>query len=525
MKKVALAFAALLVLMVVAPAFSQPFADVPTDHWAFDAIAELAAKGIIEGYPDGTFKGDRALTRYEMAMVIARVLARIEAIKIPPPPAPVKIPPPEVTRADIQTLQRLINEFRAELAALGVRVTAVEEELTALKARVDNTFITGDWTYIYSLGGVPSSWEGGYFPQVMRSRIRLTVRGRVGSHTSVFARLRWNSRTSLGDSGADSFVVDFDRLYFDYAAPFGVTFRVGRDYWTLGDNGILLVGLFSREGIRAQGSFGPLTLTALTYFGPPNLVGQLGAVAIPTWAVYAFRVQASLLPGWTFGVNFRADRCGGAGAVAGCGSGGLFTGWNIFGVWTGSGWSFDWSGNIIPGVTFSGEYAAFTPSAGCPTGAIGGITTATGCSALFANVAFDLGRLTGMTSFSPMVNVWYKNYGAYYLLNQSNQFSLGGLWWGYNNRNVRAWGVDVSIKPMTDLTLYFAYENGVVNNANIFWNFPAVLAGDNYVAYVARAQYNLGHNANIALEYYNYRNVTTADQIESLYAVRLFHRW
>jgi hypothetical protein len=531
--------------LVVAPAFSQPFADVPTDHWAFDAIAELAAKGLIEGYPDGTFKGDRALTRYEMAMVIARVLARIEAIKIPPPPAPTKIPAPEVTRADIQTLQRLINEFRAELAALGVRVTAVEEELAALRARVDNTFITGDWTYIYALGGNPSSWEGSWWPSVMRNRARLTFRGRVGSHTSVFLRARWNSRTNvpfLGTpppgatpvfGGSDVFTVDFDRLYFDYAAPFGVTFRVGRDYWTLGDNGILLVGLVSKEGVRATGSFGPLTLTALTFFGTPNTVGQLGAAAdcnpfvggvqnCITWSTYAFRASASIIPGWTFGVNFRADRYPLGGAIA----------WNFVpGIWTGSGWSFDWSGNIIPGITFSGEWANYTPSGGCPSFAATFFVTNTGCSALFVNFGVDLGRITGLTTFSPMVNVWYKNYGAYYQLVQSNNYSFGGLWWGYNNRNVRAWGADLSIVPITNLTLYVGYETGVLNLINVFWNVPSMLAGDTYAAFIARASYNLGHNASIAVEYYNYRNVSgnpftkAGHQLESLYAVRLFHRW
>ena len=129
---------------MVAPAFAQPFADVPTNHWAYDAIAELAAKGLVEGYPDGTFKGDRAMTRYEMAMVVARLLARIESIQIPAP-----APAPQVTRADLEALQRLINEFRAELAALGVRVTAIEEELNAIKARLDNVRITGRWRFRY----------------------------------------------------------------------------------------------------------------------------------------------------------------------------------------------------------------------------------------------------------------------------------------------------------------------------------------------------------------------------------------
>src|SRR2546422_5087938 len=158
MRTLAVSVAALLVLAVVSPAFAQPFADVPTDHWAFDAIAELAAKGIIEGFPDGTFKGDRGVTRYEVAMIVARILARIEAIKIPAPSAPAA-PAPQVTRADVQTIQRLVNEFRAELAALGVRVTAVEEELTALKGATSSTKVSGELNYRYTVG--PSIGPGG----------------------------------------------------------------------------------------------------------------------------------------------------------------------------------------------------------------------------------------------------------------------------------------------------------------------------------------------------------------------------
>src|SRR6266849_8533551 len=142
MMNLALSVAAILVLAVASPAFAQPFADVPTDHWAFDAIAELAAKGIIEGFPDGTFKGDRGVSRYEVAIIVARILARIEAIKIPAPAPPAAAP--QVTRTDVQTIQRLVNEFRAELAALGVRTTAVEEELTALKAKTTNVSVAGD---------------------------------------------------------------------------------------------------------------------------------------------------------------------------------------------------------------------------------------------------------------------------------------------------------------------------------------------------------------------------------------------
>ena len=145
MRPLALAVAAALVFAVISPAFAQPFADTPPNHWAYDAIAVLAAKGLIEGYPDGTFKGDRAMTRYEMAMVVARLLARIESIQIPSP-GPQE---PMVTKEDIDTIMKLVDEFRAELAAKNVRLTAVEEELNAIKARLDNVRITGAAEFRY----------------------------------------------------------------------------------------------------------------------------------------------------------------------------------------------------------------------------------------------------------------------------------------------------------------------------------------------------------------------------------------
>jgi len=166
MKRLAAVWAIVLILTVISPAFAQPFADTPTNHWAYDAIAELAAKGLVEGYPDGTFKGDRAMTRYEMAMVVARLLARIESLQIPTQASP---PKPEVTRPDIDLTLRLVNEFRAELAAKNVRLTAVEEELNAIKVKLSNVRITGAVRFREdlnqfnpNLGGLP----GGPFPTI-----------------------------------------------------------------------------------------------------------------------------------------------------------------------------------------------------------------------------------------------------------------------------------------------------------------------------------------------------------------------
>jgi len=493
MRKVALAIAAILVLAVVSPAFSQPFADVPTDHWAFDAIAELAAKGIIEGYPDGTFKGDRAMTRYEIAMVVARLLARIEAIKIPPPPPPVKIPAPEVTRADIATLQRLINEFRAELAALGVRVTAVEEELAALRARLDNTFITGDETYVYQGGN-------GVIPSVSRNRIRLTVRGRVGTSFTTFARLRWNSRWP------SSSVTDFDRVYMDYVAPFGVTFRLGRDYWSLGPQGLLLLGQSSREGLRAQAAFGPVSLTGIGYFS--QLTNPANTLAV--------RGELAPMAGWTVGVNYRSERDG---------IGGLTGTFNLGGAYTGAGYSVDFSGSLIPGLSLAGEYASFTPTNGCPAAG----TTANvsyGCTALWVNLAVSSPLLPGFFSGA---NVWYKNYQAYYNTLQSNTYSTDRLFWlGYTLQLVSAFGADVSFALGGATTVLLGYESGRLNAAGASWavTTPAgISAGDAYTGFMASVTRNLGQNASVSLEYYSLNNSTTSTNLEQSYAVVVRHRW
>src|SRR5438128_968143 len=108
MKKLALLAGAVAIMAFARPALAQgPFADVPTDHWAYDAVNELASRGIVNGYPDGTFGGKRALTRYEFAVAIQRMLQdiqhRIDAIK---PGAP-NAPAPGLSEADVN---RIIDE-------------------------------------------------------------------------------------------------------------------------------------------------------------------------------------------------------------------------------------------------------------------------------------------------------------------------------------------------------------------------------------------------------------------------------
>ncbi|MGE5572233.1 MAG: S-layer homology domain-containing protein [Bacteroidota bacterium] len=71
--------AVVMALALALPVMANPFADVPENHWAYEAVKRLVASGIVEGFPDGTFKGAEGMTRYQMAMVVARVLSDLDA--------------------------------------------------------------------------------------------------------------------------------------------------------------------------------------------------------------------------------------------------------------------------------------------------------------------------------------------------------------------------------------------------------------------------------------------------------------
>src|SRR5713226_1202726 len=126
MKKLALLAGAMAILAFARPALAQgPFADVPTDHWAYDAVNELASRGIVNGYPDGTFGGKRALTRYEFAVAIQRMLQDVqhridtaiaEHEKKPHGGGTVAPPPIEggATKAEVQELRDRVARLEAE---------------------------------------------------------------------------------------------------------------------------------------------------------------------------------------------------------------------------------------------------------------------------------------------------------------------------------------------------------------------------------------------------------------------------
>ena len=111
------------------PVTAAPFGDVPEDHWAAEAVSQLAEKGLVEGYPDGLYRGDRAASRYEMAMIVSRLLAKVEQMA--------KHEHEQyVTKQDLVLVRKLMNEYKEELDALGVRMSNAENALAVLEKRV-----------------------------------------------------------------------------------------------------------------------------------------------------------------------------------------------------------------------------------------------------------------------------------------------------------------------------------------------------------------------------------------------------
>ena len=165
MKK-SLVLAMAMALGVTASAYAaNPFSDVPAGHWAYDAVNKLAAEGVVDGYPDGTYGGDKLMTRYEMAQIVAKAMAKGANV------------------------DKLAAEFADELDSLGVRVANLEK-------KADNVKITGQIRASYKdVDGDKNGHAG-------QLRNRLFVNGAINEDWTYTGRLQ-NIQTYTNESGDD----------------------------------------------------------------------------------------------------------------------------------------------------------------------------------------------------------------------------------------------------------------------------------------------------------------------------------
>ena len=175
MKK-SLVLAMAMALGVTASAYAaNPFSDVPAGHWAYDSVAKLAAAGVVDGYADGAFDGDKLMTRYEMAQIVAKAMAKGANV------------------------DKLAAEFADELDTLGVRVAQLEKGADAVK-------ITGQVRYSYKSSDIGDLEENSL-------RTRLWVNGQINDDWSYTAMLQ-NVQKFNNDKNEET-DVRFKRVYLE----------------------------------------------------------------------------------------------------------------------------------------------------------------------------------------------------------------------------------------------------------------------------------------------------------------------
>ena len=237
-KQFATILAATAVLGVTTAFAANPFSDVTPDSWAYQAVSQLAQSGIVNGYPDGTFKGQNNITRYEMAQMVAKAMANQDR-----------------ANAEQQAMiNRLADEFSNELNNLGVRVSRLED-------RVGNVKVTGDMRIRHQ-----SSEDKGVYKANSKSltdgRARVQFNAKVNDKTEAVVRVKGNYEFGDSTKGADAKI---DRAYVDHKFGNHVSAKGGRFQQTIG-SGLMYDDTFDgaqlnagNDKVQVQGAYGYMT--------------------------------------------------------------------------------------------------------------------------------------------------------------------------------------------------------------------------------------------------------------------------
>ena len=215
MKK-SLVLAMAMALGVTASAYAaNPFSDVPAGHWAYDSISKLAAAGVIDGYGDGTFGGDKLMTRYEMAQIVAKAMAKGANV------------------------DKLAAEFADELDNLGVRVANLEK-------KADNVKVTGEVRFRYvNQDGAMARFKGendnldsvvlgNKSNHVADIRSRIWINGMINDDWTYTGMLQ-NTQNLSDNAGNED--TKFQRAYVDGKLG-GMAVRAGRYNLVIADGNI-----------------------------------------------------------------------------------------------------------------------------------------------------------------------------------------------------------------------------------------------------------------------------------------------
>lgn len=232
-------------------ASSNPFSDVPSEHWSFDAVSKLAQEGVIEGYGDGTFNGNAHITRYEMAQMVAKAMAKSD----------------ELGASDQALVERLAAEYAEELNNLGVRVAALEKKADNIK--IDGLLrLDGAQTDIKGLPHKEQNDEASSSKALKprnewSGKLRLDVTAQANEIWQIKGRLE--GVANLKDGGTTENGVDLVRAYAHGKLFGGADAKFGEfgvfDAETLTNGGLLL----DTELSGLEFKFGNVLQTTLSY--------------------------------------------------------------------------------------------------------------------------------------------------------------------------------------------------------------------------------------------------------------------
>ncbi|TWH51962.1 S-layer homology domain-containing protein [Sporomusa sp. KB1] len=212
-----------------------PFADVPAKHWAYNAINQLAKDGIIDGYGDGTYHGDKTLTRYEMAVMVGKAIEQID----------------KANNNDKKLIDNLSIEFNKELATFGVRMTTVENKVNDLeKVKISGDFFLRGLAFKDTIkDAVGTTKDKDTF---WRTRIRLNIDDKIDENTSAF--VRFGIRDTFGSAGVTTRDWQSDKTAsYQALDQYGITYSSNGISYKLGRQGVVLgQGLLLCTGDDAQ---------------------------------------------------------------------------------------------------------------------------------------------------------------------------------------------------------------------------------------------------------------------------------
>lgn len=238
-------------------------ADVPKDHWSYQAVDQLVKDGIIEGMPDGTYAGDRAISRYEMAVIVARATDKMEAANI----------------ADRALIEKMQAEYGSELKTLAGDVKDLKEQVG--KVKFSGMFRA---TYDNDNGNVVSRDN---------DRFYLDLHGdyKVNDNWTVRFQSETNHRYSDKHTTSNG---TLQRIWVDgYFPESGAWASIGRSWRGLGFTNILQGG--ETDGVQAGIPIKGTGLTASAFYMTPSWVGnEQSYYGVATWGSIGHAVDINL---------------------------------------------------------------------------------------------------------------------------------------------------------------------------------------------------------------------------------------